>query len=221
VATTPAAGANTAGQGLGYAPHLHSPGKTQLKYIGRILLKGLVTILPIGITAYLVYWLAKTMETLVAPVLKLFLPTGRYVPGIGLITGLALLFLIGLFVNAYVVRRVIGFGESMLLRIPVVKTVYSSVRDMTKLVNTEGRKRELERVVMVQFGPGRMIGFVTQENATLPGVRSDQELVAVYFPLSYQIGGHTFYLPRDRIEHTDLTVEAAMRIVLTGGLQGR
>jgi uncharacterized membrane protein len=217
----PAAGANTAGQGLGYALHLDSPGKTQLKYIGRILLKGLVTILPIGITAYLVYWLAKTMETLVAPVLKLFLPTGRYVPGIGLITGLALLFLIGLFVNAYVVRRVIGFGESMLLRIPVVKTVYSSVRDMTKLVNTEGRKRELERVVMVRFGPGRMIGFVTQENATLPGVRSDQELVAVYFPLSYQIGGHTFYLPRDRIEHTDLTVEAAMRIVLTGGLQGR
>ncbi|MGB8327396.1 MAG: DUF502 domain-containing protein [Steroidobacteraceae bacterium] len=192
-----------------------------MKYIGRILLKGLVTILPIGITAYLVYWLARTMETLVAPVLKLFLPTGRYVPGIGLITGLALLFLIGLFVNAYVVRRVIGFGESMLLRIPVVKTVYSSVRDMTKLVNTEGRKRELERVVMVRFGPGRMIGFVTQENATLPGVTSDQELVAVYFPLSYQIGGHTFYLPRDRIEHTDLTVEAAMRIVLTGGLQGR
>jgi uncharacterized membrane protein len=64
-----------------------------------------------------------------------------------------------------------------------------------------------------------VIGFVTQENATLPGLGTDEELVAVYMPMSYQIGGYTLYLPRDRIEPTDLTVEAAMRIVLTGGIQ--
>jgi len=93
------------------------------------------------------------------------------------------------------------------------------LRDVTKLVNTSGRKSELERVVLVEFGPGRVMGFVTQEHATLPGIGTDEDLVAVYLPMSYQIGGYTVYLPKNRIEPTDLSVEAAMRIVLTGGLQ--
>ena len=105
------------------------------------------------------------------------------------------------------------------MRVPVVKTVYGALRDVTRLVNTSGRKSELERVVMVSFGPARVMGFVTQENATLPGIGTDDDLVAVYLPMSYQIGGYTVYLPRSRIEPTDLSVEAAMRIVLTGGLQ--
>ena len=129
-----------------------------------------------------------------------------------------LLFELGV-VNAYVVRRVITFSESLILRIPVVKTVYSAVRDLTGLMKVGEKGGELQRVVMVQFGPGKVIGFVTQENATLPGLGTDEELVAVYMPMSYQIGGYTLYLPRDRIEPTDLTVEAAMRIVLTGGIQ--
>jgi len=192
-----------------------------VKYLGRILLKGLVTILPIGLTLYLVYWLGTSTERLLATPLQVFLPAGFYRPGLGIIAGFLLLFVVGLLVNAYVVRRLLAVGERLVLRIPVVKTVYASIRDMTKLVNTDGRKRELERVVMVRFGPGRMIGFVTQEHATLPGFGTDRELVAVYLPMSYQIGGHTLYLPRDRIEATDLTVEAAMRIVLTGGLQSQ
>ena len=65
-----------------------------------------------------------------------------------------------------------------------------------------------------------MIGFVTQDNASLPGLADGGDLVAVYLPMSYQIGGYTVYLPRDQIEATDLSVEQAMRIVITGGLQG-
>jgi uncharacterized membrane protein len=194
----------------------------QLKWLGRVLLKGLVAILPIGLTVYVVYWLGVTTESLLSGTLKFWLPPDVYRPGMGLVAGFLLLFLVGLLVNAYVVRRVFGLGESLLLRVPVVKTVYASIRDLTALVNTQGRKRELERVVMVKFGPGRVIGFVTQENATLPGFAgaAQGDLVAVYLPMSYQIGGYTLYLPRDQIEATDLTVEAAMRIVITGGLQG-
>jgi len=194
----------------------------QLKWLGRVLLKGLVAILPIGLTVYVVYWLGVTTESLLSGTLKFWLPPGVYRPGLGLAAGFLLLFLVGLLVNAYVVRRVLGLGESLLLRVPVVKTVYASIRDLTALVNTKDRKRELERVVMVKFGPGRVIGFVTQENATLPGFvgAGAGDLVAVYLPMSYQIGGYTLYLPRDQIEATDLTVEAAMRIVITGGLQG-
>ncbi len=190
-----------------------------MKTVGRLLAKGLFTILPIVLTVYFIYWLGVTTESLLSGPLKLWLPAEIYVPGMGLIAGFVVLIVVGLLVNAYVIRRVISFSESLILRIPVVKTVYSAVRDLTGLMKVGEKGNELQRVVMVQFGPGKVIGFVTQENATLPGLGTDDELVAVYMPMSYQIGGYTLYLPRDRIEPTDLTVEAAMRIVLTGGIQ--
>ena len=190
-----------------------------MKALGRLLAKGLFTILPIVLTVYFIYWLGVTTESLLSGILKVWLPAEIYVPGMGLVAGFVVLIVVGLLVNAYVVRRVITFSESLILRIPVVKTVYSAVRDLTGLMKVGEKGGELQRVVMVQFGPGKVIGFVTQENATLPGLGTDEELVAVYMPMSYQIGGYTLYLPRDRIEPTDLTVEAAMRIVLTGGIQ--
>lgn len=190
-----------------------------MKTVGRLLAKGLFTILPIVLTVYFIYWLGVTTESLLSGPLKLWLPAEIYIPGMGLIAGFVVLIVVGLLVNAYVIRRVITFSESLILRIPVVKTVYSAVRDLTGLMKVGEKGNELQRVVMVQFGPGKVIGFVTQENATLPGLGTDDELVAVYMPMSYQIGGYTLYLPRDRIEPTDLTVEAAMRIVLTGGIQ--
>jgi uncharacterized membrane protein len=192
-----------------------------MKTIGSILLKGLVTILPIGLTVYFVYWLGVTTEALLSKPIRLVVGEAHYFPGLGLITGFVLLFLIGLAVNAFLVRRLLGFGEELLLRVPVVKTVYSAIRDMTRLVNTDKKKGDLDRVVTLDVGYGRLIGFVTQEHANTLGIGGGEDLVAVYLPMSYQIGGYTIYLPRSRLTETDLTVEAAMRIVLTGGVRGR
>jgi len=190
-----------------------------LSQIGHILLKGLVAILPIGLTIYLIYWLGITTETVLSGPIRWFIPQESYIPGMGLAAGFVVLFIAGLLVNAYIVRRSMNVVEALVLRVPVVKTVYGALRDVTRLVNTDGRKGDLERVVMVDIGPGRVMGFVTQEHASLPGACSGEDLVAVYLPMSYQIGGYTLYLPRSRIEPIDLSVEAAMRIVLTGGLQ--
>jgi uncharacterized membrane protein len=192
-----------------------------MKTLGRTLLKGLLTIFPISLTLYFVYWLGVTAESLFSGPIKWLLPATFYRPGMGLIAGFLLLITVGVLVNAYVVRRVLDLGESLLLRVPVVKTVFAALRDLTQLIRVGDTGGDLQRVVMVEFGPGRVIGFVTQENAALPGIGTDVSLVAVYLPMSYQIGGYTVYLPRDRIYPTDLSVEAAMRIVLTGGLQNK
>jgi uncharacterized membrane protein len=76
-------------------------------------------------------------------------------------------------------------------------------------------------VVTLDTGFGKLIGFVTTEHANTLGIGGGDDLVAVYLPMSYQIGGYTVYLPRSRVTETDLTVEQAMRIVLTGGVRGR
>jgi uncharacterized membrane protein len=192
-----------------------------MKKIGSILLKGLVTILPIGLTVYFVYWLGVTTEGLLSRPIKWGLGEANYWPGMGLVTGFVLLFLVGLAVNAFLVRRLLGLGEELLLRVPVVKTVYSAIRDMTRLVNTDKKKGDLDRVVTVETQLGRLIGFVTQEHANTLGIGGGDDLVAVYLPMSYQIGGYTVYLPRSKLHETELTVEQAMRIVLTGGVRGR
>lgn len=191
-----------------------------MKQIGGILLKGLVTILPIGLTVYFVYWLGITTESLLSKPIK-FVIGDNYWPGMGLVTGFVILFLVGLAVNAFVVRRVLGLGEDLLLRVPVVKTVYSAIRDMTRLVNTDKKKGDLDRVVTLDYGPGKLIGFVTQEHANTLGIGGDEDMVAVYLPMSYQIGGYTLYVSRSKVHETDLTVEQAMRIVLTGGVRGK
>jgi uncharacterized membrane protein len=167
-----------------------------------------------------VYWLGVTTESLLSKPIK-FVVGDNYWPGMGLVTGFVILFLVGLAVNAFVVRRVLGLGEDLLLRVPVVKTVYSAIRDMTRLVNTDKKKGDLDRVVTLDYGPGKLIGFVTQEHANTLGIGGGDDLVAVYLPMSYQIGGYTLYVSRSKVHETDLSVEQAMRIVLTGGVRGK
>jgi len=78
-----------------------------MRKIWNTMLKGLVALLPIGLTVYLVYWLAVTAERLFSSVLKLVIPDSAYWPGLGLVAGLLVLYLAGLAVNAFVVRRVL------------------------------------------------------------------------------------------------------------------
>jgi len=81
---------------------------------------------------------------------------------------------------------------------------------------------DFDRVVAVQFDSPSMklIGFVTREDfSQVPGLVGDDE-VAVFFPMSYQIGGYTLFLPKSRLEPVDMTAEDAIRMILTAGLSG-
>jgi uncharacterized membrane protein len=190
-----------------------------MRKIWNTMLKGLVAVLPIGLTLYLVYWLAGVAESVFSGVIRLLLPASAYWPGLGLITGLVVLFLAGLAVNAYVVRRALRLGDRLFARIPVVKTVYVAIRDFMRFFPSSGQGSDLKRVVLVPFGPGKAIGFVTAESAAALGLGDGAaDKVAVYLPMSYMIGGHTIFLPRDMLEPTSLSVEAAMRIALMGGV---
>jgi len=190
-----------------------------MRRLTNLLLSGLVTILPVGLTLYVVYWLGVTLESMLGGLLKLVLPERAYFPGLGLVAGVVVLFLSGLLVKAYIVRRIIALGEALLERIPLVKTIYGALKDFTRFFPAGGGQRDLKRVVTTRIGNARLIGFVTQEAV---GARlfpeESSHLVSVYFPMSYQIGGYTLYLPRQEIEETDLTVEEGMRLVLIGGL---
>lgn len=193
-----------------------------MRTIWNTMLKGLVAILPIGLTLYLVYWLALTAERLFSGPLKLLIPGHLYRPGLGLVAGMLLLYAVGLGVNAYFVRRALKLGDLLFARIPVVKTIYVAIRDFMRFFPASGQGSDLKRVVMVPFGPGKVIGFVTAESSDALGIDgSAVDTVAVYLPMSYMVGGgYTLFLPRDVLEPTSLSVEAGMRIAVMGGVQG-
>jgi uncharacterized membrane protein len=185
------------------------------------LVRGLVVVLPIGFTLWLLWWLGSSTEALLRSLILLVVPAEHYLPGMGIVAALALLLAAGTFFNALIVQSALAAWERFLDRIPVVKTIYGATRDFVKLLPTGGKRRDLRRVVLARFGEAQVIGFVTQDDASELGiVEAKDDLVAVYFPMSYQIGGYTALLPRSRVVPLDLPVEAAMRLVLTGGISG-
>ena len=191
-----------------------------MRKVWNTILKGVVTVLPIGLTIYLVYWLAVTLERVFSQLLRSWLPESAYWPGLGIVVGLVLLYLVGLAVNAYVVSSVLGWFDERIERIPVVKTIYVAIRDFMRMFPTGGQRSDLKRVVLVPFGPGKAIGFVTAESGIGLGIDHATDVVAVYLPMSYMIGGYTVFLPREQLVPTRLSVEAGMRIALMGGVHG-
>jgi uncharacterized membrane protein len=96
-----------------------------------------------------------------------------------------------------------------------------AIRDFMRFFPSSGQGGDLKRVVLVPFGPGQAIGFVTAESSAALGLGNEAgDTVAVYLPMSYMVGGYTVFLPRELLEPTTLSVEAGMRIALMGGVQG-
>ncbi len=190
-----------------------------MKYLTTILMKGLAAVLPIGLTLYVVWWLVRTVEAQMRGLLTLIVPPEHYRPGMGILVGLLLLFAVGSVVNAYIVRQTIALWDEFLERIPLVKTVYSAFRDIARLLPSGQGKRDLQSVVIWHVGAARLLGFITRDD--LPELEKQAggvDLVAVYFPLSYMLGGVTVFLPKNAVERIDMPVEAAMRLVITGGM---
>jgi uncharacterized membrane protein len=193
-----------------------------MRKIWNTVLKGLVAILPVGLTIYVVFWFAGVAERLFAPIIKLFVPASLYWPGLGLIAGVLLLYFVGLAVNAYFVHRALRMSDKLFARIPVVKTIYLAIRDFMRFFPSSGQGSDLQRVVMVPFGPGKVIGFVTSETDDMLR-RSGKagEAIAVYMPMSYMMGGYTVFVAREVVEPTSLSVEEGMRIALMGGVRSK
>jgi uncharacterized membrane protein len=209
-----------AARGGAVAYSLPVDSRNRMRKIWNTVLKGLVAILPIGLTVYVVYWLAVTAERLFSKVIRLLAPE-YYWPGLGLLIGLLVLYFVGLAVNAYFVGRALRMSDALFARIPVVKTIYLAIRDFMRFFPSSGQGSDLRRVVLVQFGPGKVIGFVTAESDAMlrRSTPAGDDMVAVYLPMSYMVGGYTLFLPRDLVETTSLSVEEGMRIALMGGVR--
>lgn len=194
-----------------------------MKRIITLALQGLATILPVALTVYLVYWLLVNMESLSRSILLLMIPEDLYFQGLGVLTGFLALVLVGILVKVYVVRHLLTMGEKLLARIPLIKSIFGAIQDFTRMFALGSRQEEAESVVLVEVSEGRhLLGFITgREVVAELFPNATEEMVGVYLPMSYQIGGYTVYVPAGSLQHLPISVEEAMRIALTGGIQNR
>ena len=189
------------------------------KYISKTLLSGFITLLPIILTIYLLYWLGISSEKVMGDALRYLLPENLYFPGLGMLSGIIIVFMVGLMMNAYLIRKLFSFGEQILYRLPLIKPIYRAFRDFFDFFSPN--KEGLGQVVSVTLNGMELVGFVQQEDEQrLPPSFRDRDSVLVYLPMSYMVGGYTLLVPRSDIRRLQMSRDEAMRFVLTAGITG-
>jgi len=153
--------------------------------------------------------------------LKWLMPDEYYRAGMGLALAIVLIIVVGLLMHALVFRRIFNSLEHLLLEVPLLRSVYAAVRDLFGLV-TQYQQSDTLQVVAITL-PGtqmRLLGFVSRTDFEgLPEGVGHVGEVAVYLPMSYQIGGYTLLVPRELLIPVRMSREEAMKFILTAGLK--
>ena len=192
--------------------------------IKRTFVAGLVVLIPISVTLFLIWWVFNLVDGFLAPIYDRIL--GYHVPGLGFISTIALILLVGLVTTNVVGQRLIFWGDSLLARIPLIRSIYPSLKQMVDAFSPAGRA-SFKRFVMVEY-PRKGIyafGFLTDQSelecdiSALGGEGLKREpLAAVYIPTNHLYLGEIVFFPRKEVYYSDLSIEEGIRIILSGGI---
>jgi uncharacterized membrane protein len=183
-----------------------------LRRLNKTFLTGLVALL------YLFFWVMGAAEGFLGSIMKIFLPEGWYRPGMGVAASLAMIFVVGLLMEFLLIKGLVSRFEAIIYRVPLVKSIYGATREFLSFM-LEGKGKGPRQVVAYTFANNiTMVGFVTKRNLSFLGSEAAVGKVAVYFPLSYQIGGYTVLVPAAELIPLDMPMDQAMRFVMTAGI---
>jgi len=185
-------------------------------------ISGLVSFLPIALSIYFAYSIITFSENMLGQHLKEFLPSGYYIPGLGLLSTVLLIFTLGFLVNNFITSAFINKLQEKLTEIPLIKIIYSPLRDLMNLFAKSQEQHALQKVVLVHFTPSHsIIGLVTRESFhdLNLNVKFDDNKITVYIPMSYGLGGYTLIVNKSEVEPIEIPIEKAMSLALTGWIK--
>jgi uncharacterized membrane protein len=187
-----------------------------MKSILKNFINGILTIVPIILVIYVIYKTFLFLDGLLGNTLRPYLQDD-YIPGIGLLSTIILITFLGWLSTKYVSGKIIKLIDILLDKIPIVKTIYSVIKDTVQ--SFLGEKKSFSKVALVVI-PGtemRSMGFITSEQ--LEDFYSPlKDHVAVYIPQTFQVAGFTFLIPKEQVEIIDVKPEEAMKFILSGGM---
>jgi uncharacterized membrane protein len=195
--------------------------KNVWKNAGAVFATGLLTLVPVLATLYLIVWMFNVAERLFGRPLQWLIP-GEYHAGMGIAAAIVIVFGVGVLMRGIVFRYLFRGIEKVMLGIPLVRSIYGALRDLLGLF-AQHEEPALQVVsVLLPSIEGRLLGFVTRtEFDDLPEGIAGKGDVAVYLPMAYNIGGYTVFLPRERIQPVAMSREDAMKFILTAGLKSK
>ncbi|MCC8190564.1 MAG: DUF502 domain-containing protein [Planctomycetes bacterium] len=193
--------------------------------LSRWFINGLLAFLPLSVTLYVTWWIASLAEGVFGAPLRRYLgvrdgaeDTGYYFFGLGLAFMIIFLICVGLFLEFYLGRLLMSWSERLLARIPGVKQIYSSIKEIIDFFNPEKKLNANNYMVIVTLSSElKFLGYVTRD--TLDGFKGNlggEDDVVVILPFCYQMGGNTIIVPRRLVRPVDLSFEEGMKIALSG-----
>jgi len=180
-----------------------------MKSILNYFLRGLLIFVPIAVTVFALLWAFTGLDKIFRGLLRIS------IPGLGILVTIAVIFLIGFLASNFVGRKLFGLVEKVFTKVPLVKLLYGSIKDLVEAF--AGEEKKFDKPVMASLGQGgaKVMGFVTRETLTNLGLT---DYVAVYLPQSYNFAGNVLLFPKDAVQPLDINGSEAMTFIVSGGV---
>jgi len=188
--------------------------KRFLKYF----LRGLLVFVPVGVTIFILVYVFNGLDSLfgfLLPFIKY--PVARLF--VGLLVTIGGIFLIGLFASNFVGKKLFGLLDNIFNKVPLVKMLYSAIKDLVEAF--AGEKKKFDKPVLVTLGTSsnaKIIGFMTRENLDNLGLKDH---VAVYLPQSYNFAGNVLIFPKEAVTPLNIESSEVMTFIVSGGVAGK
>ena len=186
-----------------------------MKKLTLFFFRGLLTVLPLGLTLYIIFILITVSEKYASLLIQPLLGH-LYFPGIGLLIAIAFIIILGFLISQPFLYKIFGLLELPFTNLPVVNSVYNSIKSFAEYFSDD-KKTKSNQVVIVTM-PGteiKLIGLVTRENliGIIPEENDEslESMISVYIPMSYMVGGYTIFVHEKSIKRIDMSVEEAMK----------
>jgi len=181
-----------------------------MKKLIEYFIKGLVIFVPMALTVFLLIWAFSSLDAGFRALFRIKFP------GVGLLLTVALIIVIGFIASNFLGRRLFALIEKVFTGLPLIKLLYSAVKDMIEAF--AGEKKSFDKPVIATFVPGgaaKVVGFVTQESLENLGL---SDYVAVYLPQSYNFAGNVVLFPKEAITPLSIESSQAMAFIVSGGV---
>lgn len=183
-----------------------------MKTIFNYFLRGLLFVLPVFATFYIIIVLVNWADETLNNILFDWLPS--HVPGLGLIAAFFIIVFIGFAVTWAISKPVFSYFENLIARTPIIKIIYTAFKDFTEAFF--GEKKKFDKPVLVTFTEGvDRIGFITEEDLSLLHI---ENRVAIYCPHSYNFSGNLFLVSPDRVTPLEIAASDALKFVVSAGI---
>ena len=181
--------------------------------IKRHLIAGVLAIVPIALTFWILRFLFRFLDSFTAPILK---NIGIEIPGLGIILTLLFVFLLGLFITNVLGKTIFNWGERILTKLPLVNTIYNAVKQITNAFSGKSMKN-FKQVIFIQCPRKGLwtMCFVTNQSKN----ESGDEFYHVFVPTTPNpTSGVFIVIPQKDAVHPDISVEEGLKSIISGGI---